>query len=285
MVNSVKLKDVVGTYKITNYTSDGVDLIAKKQIEAYLVINSSGKSYYVYKDSKTDLYVREMQIRLVQDTENSSKYAYVEYKLDHQGDYEKLAINKKILNAHTFHYDWRNGELYQYQDYLTFEKVNRATDLSYVQKCLGELPNVIEYGYGLYDGVYSYQYANLPGDWLSQAFDESFVYLYVDLKIASSSADVYYMLKSDEIERVEKDLAVTINKGMEVTLTIGEMQMRLQSSVTSTSYTVDLLIPTTFIYEENSYDASYVLSVNRREYFDIEYQKQDRIDWYNSQKQ
>jgi hypothetical protein len=280
-VNAVKLKDVVGTYKITSYTSDGTDLIAKKGMEAYLVINSSGKSYYVYRDAKTELYVREIQLRLVQDTENPSKYAYVEYKLDHRSDYEKLAINKEILNAHSFHYDWRNGSLYQYQDYITFEKVNRATDLSYVKKCLGSLPNVLEYGYGLYDGVYSYQYASLTESW----FDEPFVYLFIDLKVAASTADVYYMLKSDEIERVETNLPVTINKGFETTVTIGEKQMRLETYLSGVSNEASMHISGVVTHEENEYSVSYVLTVHRREGFDIEYQKQDRIDWYNSQKQ
>ena len=286
MVSAVKLKDLVGTYKISTYTSDGTDLIAKKQMEAYLVINSGGKSYYVYKDASTELYVREIELRLTQDTENPSKYAYVEYRLDHQSDYEKLAINKSVLNAHSFHYDWRNGSLYQYQDYVTFEKVNKATDLTYVAKCLGALPNVIEFGYGLYDGVYTHQYTSLPGgDSSSSWFDEPFVYLYIDLRVASLTADVYYMLKSDEVERVEKDLAVTITKGFETTLTIGEKQMRLETSVSGSSYVASLYVPDTALHDGSEYSLSYVLTVYRREYFDIEYQKQDRINWYNSQKQ
>ena len=93
------------------------------------------------------------------------------------------------------------------------------------------------------------------------------------------------MLKSDEIERVERDLAVTITKGFETTLTIGEKQMRLETSVSGSSYAVSLYISDTALHDGNEYSVSYILNVYRREYFDIEYQKQDRINWYNSQKQ
>lgn len=259
MTRPGKLKDVLGTYKLESYSRSGdglIDYIERDEIVCYLVIRDANNGYYIYKDKYTTLSVREIKISLTPDTEEPDKYSFVNYTIDDTVEAVKLGFSRGSLNATTYDSSGNifegNYDAFAYQNYTNFKRLDKAKDLSYVKKEIGELPQTVPYNYGAYDGVYVYSGFDCDLDTQYEAvynyYDEPFVYAYIDFDPFKGEAIAYYMLKSDEIQREDK-LPASVVVGQTAMLNIG-------NKVFSTKVTefhpknIYMYIPETLTYGE-----------------------------------
>ena len=217
IVDSGKMKNVEGTYELTIYGTNKNEIEARG-ITLYVVIKSDGSGYYAYSDNDTEMYYSELRCRFIADTEESGKYSYVEIDFLGNGEYEKFGVNSKIDNKTLTYsrYVWKgsilNGTLsVDYTISATLNRVDKATDLSYIKEKFGD-KNVVPFGAKNLSGVYFYsetvfddsQYQ--PGDYQSP-----FVYFYINIDCISGVAETWYMLKEDEV-KVNKTFSVSIKQ-------------------------------------------------------------------------
>ncbi len=218
-----KKEEVVGTYKLvtdtrTAYQEETVDNIEKYGKEAYLVITGKTYGYYVYKDNYSSVFAREVKL---------------EYTYNDEGNISLISfITGEGKNAHTFNVDaqkrvalisrWPSATKHIDAYDIQYNKVDKATDLSYVKNIYSNLP---VFGYDLYDynGLYCAEITNE----LQKNYSE-YIYKYYDVDSANCKATLYYALKSDEKPVVVTDLAVTFERNEEtdkpVAISIGEIK-------------------------------------------------------------
>ncbi len=295
MTQATKLRNIVGTYELTSYSDDGVDLLKEKQIVQYLVVSQSGMGYLYYKDSTTEPTLTQVQIRLVPDQEETNKYTYVEYKLDSAVDSVKLAYANKGLNADQikFHYN----PLTPYHVYTNYRRVSSDQDLSYLTKTFGELPTVIEYGKSLFHGFFgdSYRHDNLTDEEraiFNENFVEPYVYQYVHVNLPAQKATLYYMLKEDGVEMKEEfsiALSAHPNGGyyLDGFMTEGDRKAYLEKGVQmsgSNTYYAYVYLPRTFVHDGVTYEY-YQVCMKLGSYFDLEESIADRVNHFNEIKQ
>lgn len=283
IITPARKSKVVGTYKLESYTNDGVNLIEKNGIVCYLVVNESGGGYYVYKDNSTPLSVKGIQTRLIPDEDNSRKYSYVEFLLDHLSgtadDWDRLGYSNGGLNKNEtkFHPIVWGEALSTYQISTRYTRISKAQDLSAVSKELGELPNAMAFGEARYDGVYVYNHNETSNPYNANA-DSWFYencpvhYLVVDFNVATKKADVYYMLLEDKTQQhVQVDFTMAGDQA-----TIGEAVAKLEYYPSATQGRITF--STTFTFEEVVYSAGYILVSNKRHQFNVQEYIQGRID-------
>lgn len=295
VTKAAKIKDIVGTYKLTSYTDDGVDLIAKRGITAYLVITNDGTNYYYYKEEGREALLREIKVAFIPDEEEQGKYSYVEYRINAYDSAVKFAYAFDGLNATAIRVGRKNGEIYTYQIYTKYEKVNSAKDLSFLKKELGEIPQAIEYGKSMYHGIFSHQFqdyynSGISQDYFNKEYVEPFVYWYIDVNVITQKATVYYMLKADEKPVVEERSFTMTSRASGGYDLIGLYPVDSREAYvykgaqSGTSYSIYLYVPEAHLDGENTY-YFYQAFTHGGYYFDLEYQMQARIDWYNSTKE
>lgn len=291
-----KISKIVGTYELTSYTDDGVDMITKYDMQAYLVVNNEGKSYYYLRRGEY-VSLEEINLRFIPDEEESGKYSYIEYQRDSSSEWEKLGYADDGFNSNRIHYKGGWGNLTSYYVYTSYKKVSKVKDLSYLSSKIANLPTPLEFGKGLYDGIYSYQfiYNNFDSEKqkrFNEYFDEEFVYWFIDLNLYTGKATTYTMQKSDEVSK-ETQTAFTIGESnslggfnIEGFNSLGERKAYTEkgSGGTVSSYSVYFYVPGYFEYEGETFEFYYAFTRSYRYYFDVEYQMQDRIDYYNSTK-
>lgn len=221
-VNAQKMKQVKGTYQLTNYTytpsyekREGytpvtIDYIADRGYEVYLVVTGEGTGYYVHKDNETVAYSKEVSLSYQYDEEDASKVSYVKYMDATENKWNDFGVTRDALNYSRPAFDYTElftGRKMRSEDVgKDWKKVDSATDLSYVKSKLGELK---EYSYqawanrGLYE-INSYSTA----DNISVLPEDDFPYLYYYVAFDSSSkmtATTYYALKTDGVPVVKTE--------------------------------------------------------------------------------
>lgn len=185
--NPAKLDKIVGTYKLTSYSrqaksdSDVEDLIEKREITAYLVITSSGSGYFVYEDNEVDFTAQTVSLKYTYDSDEPEKVTSIEVS-----DVNKFSDNKiGWYNSLRVNYQGRKecyltctkiafGSISSSSGSTTYTRVDKATDLSYVQKQLGKdikalsndnlarLHGMFRLNYTLgEENVYAYRFANI----------------------------------------------------------------------------------------------------------------------------
>ncbi len=295
MTQATKLRNIVGTYELTSYSDDGVDLLKEKEIVQYLVVSQSGMGYLYYKDSTTEPTLTQVQIKLIPDQEQTNKYTYVEYKLDSAVDSVKLAYANKGLNADQirFHYN----PLTPYHIYTNYKRVSSGQDLSYLQKTLGKLPTVLEYGKALYHGFFgdSYRHDNFTNEEreiFNANFVDPYVYQYVHVNLTEQKATFYYMLKDEGVE-MKEEVLITLsshpNGGyyLDGFMADGERKAYLEKGVQmsgSNTYYAYVYLPRTFVYDGVTYEY-YQVCMKLGSYFDLEESIEDRVNLFNESKQ
>lgn len=216
IVKSGKLKNVEGTYQLTSYSTNKNE-IEENGIELYIVIKSDGKGYYTYKDNDTELYFSELRCRFLQDTEDSKKYSYVEIDFHGNNEWETFGVNS-TMSRKTLNFSkpkWKGniieGNLaIDYTIGVTFTRVDKSTDLSYIKKNVGDKP-VVPYGAKNFIGVYFYSDTIFDNpDIEAMQYESPFVYFYLHINCLSGRGEVWYMLKEDEV-RVNKTITVSIS--------------------------------------------------------------------------
>lgn len=291
-----KISKIVGTYELITYSEDGVDMIAKYDMQAYLVVNNEGKSYYYLRRGEY-VSLEEINLRFIPDEEESGKYSYIEYQRDTSSEWEMFGYADDGFNAHRRRYTGGLENLKSYDIYINYKKVSKVKDLSYLSSKVSNLPKPLEFGKNLYDGIYNYEfiYNNFDREKqkrFNEYFDEEFVYWFIDLNLYTGKATTYTMQKSDEVSK-ETQSSFTLGESnnlsgfnIEGFNSLGERKAYTEKSSggTTSSYSIYLYIPGSFEYEGESFEFYYVFAKNYRYHFDIEYQMQYRIDYYNSTK-
>ena len=217
IVSGQKMRTVKGTYKLTTYTytpqherkngytATTYDYVngEKYMYEDYLIVTGESTGYYVHTDASGDNYIKEVTLRYEYDSEDSSKVNYVTYNdsvsvNSDEGGRHRLGVSKDSFNYSKAAFDYT--ELITKRPMRTesisvrWEKVSRATDLSYVTELLGDL-KYYDYSSFAARGIYELT----PTDTAEGADEYLYYYLLLDTAKDSYSATVYYQRKgSDE---------------------------------------------------------------------------------------
>lgn len=236
--NPASLSKIAGTYELSSYTRSNSEekdpeteasishnLIEEKGVVAYLVVNTDGTGYYIYKDNTHELSARMVRITYNYDDEKPSlveniRYTYGESNSGDGGPnrgHETLGVNFK-RRTKNLSYSMPAVFGRKYSQSVTYKQVSTDTTLDYVQKKLGTSFAVAPFDVAGLDGWHYY----------SAPYDETYpyIYYYIDLRMADRTADVYYALKADKQPHVQRNLAVTYNIPEDVTanitLTVGD---------------------------------------------------------------
>ena len=232
------MKELKGTYKLTQYYrtypatgsetgTDKVDFIEQKKIEAYLVIDGTDYGYTVYKDNETALLCNRVHFTYTYSQEDENAVELIEYTTAQSYEtpiYEtgKLGFHsgEKKLNQQLPHIVWENKSFVtKYTDYTEYTRVDKATDLSYATKKLGELPPCADYALAPYDGLFRIEDPSLT----------PYIYYIMEIDAVAGKANVYYALRSDGERVVLSDLTVgdTMNENTLTadTITVGDKQL------------------------------------------------------------
>lgn len=203
VVKSASMKQVEGTYKLTVYSGES-DYLTEREITLFMVLKSDGTGYYAYKSNSAEPHVAELRCRYTPDPENSSRYEFVEIDFDGNGEYDRFAINASLtstnLNSQRPEY---SGDLIQcnveldYYVHADFTRVDRATDLSYINENFGTY-EVLPFGALRFDGMFEFSEAIANTDYM-EILESPFVYAYIDIDVMAKTAKSWIMAKEDGI--------------------------------------------------------------------------------------
>jgi hypothetical protein len=272
---ATRMRDMVGTYKLTYYNNRTTNLVERDEMEVYLVVPESGYGYYVYKDKNTPVYIRQMSVSFTPHQEKANRYTHIVYTIDGSSSSVELGrsgdgLNRRVLGGQI------NDTYWQDTSYL---RVSKAQDLSYVSEQLGTLPPHVPYGSARYDGYYRFSHVD-AGYNNDQALTDNnynpFVYAIFDFDFASNKATAYYMLK-DNMERVSESYSLSFDGS--TTFTVGSKAFVAEVMYSSVYLKIPVTRTTTTGTEVECY---YVFSKADRTAFDLENGIQSEIDWYNS---
>ena len=221
-ISGQKMRTVQGTYKLTNYTytpshqrREGYTPTTYDYIngenymyEDYLIVTGTSTGYYVHKEVGGDNYIKEVTLRYEYDQEDSSKVNYVIYndsisKNEDLGKY-RLGVTKNHFNYSKSAFDYT--EIITKRPMRTealsvsWEKVSRATDLSYVEEQLG---NLKEYDYQSFAkrGIYELTPSEIPEGSTAPVY--RYLYVVMDTAKDSYTATVYYCVSGSEEQKTK----------------------------------------------------------------------------------
>ncbi len=235
VTKSAKMKYVEGTYELTTYSGDS-DWLTERGIELIMVIRQDGTGYYGYKDNDTEPFISELRCRFISDTEESSKYQYVEIDFEGNGEFHQLGIYADLRkqNLNSKQAKWK-GNLFEgtaeidYYIDVGFTRIDKDTDRSLIDERFAGAP-VLPYGVNKYVGAYQFQGLDggLYPDVVGYVPPSPLIYFYLDLDFYSGKGTAYYMLKSDEEAKVVIfELRATKNESDEFVLQLGEREAKI----------------------------------------------------------
>lgn len=229
MISGQKMDKLKGTYKLASYTytpsyerkeghtPNKYDYIndEKYLYEDYLIITGTSTGYYVHKEANAPAYVKEVTLSYEYSTEDSSKVEYVTYydalnagSTTNNGNH--LGVSRGGLNFSRPAFDYTQlftGKKMRSEDlYVRWEKVDKATDLSYVKKQLGELK---EYSYEAYAVRGIYELGN-PTEIETGNVQESpyqYCFYVIDTAKGVTTATVHYALRETPTQQVTKTVS------------------------------------------------------------------------------
>lgn len=246
IIKGVKMRDLVGTYELTHYSAK-TDLLAEREIKLYIVINSDGRGYYVYKDKDTELYAAELRCRFEANTDDSSKYDYVYLKFNERTDEVKFGVFGKNLNRNDPVYK-PIGQGWPERDYtidVDFNKVSKKTDLSYVNDVFDRNFTAMPYGLAtlsaLYENFGPMLNERYIGDEELLPFDqEAPLYAYVRLDVFNNKAQIYYAYPSEK-QPIMKEFDITITPS-DVSGSFTITTAKGVATLTSSKYSTEVII-------------------------------------------
>ncbi len=209
------MKNIQGTYKLNRYDQEDKEydendniqttitsLMETRGYEFYFVVTGNNRGYYAYKSNEKSAYVREVELQYEQGSneENAGKYAYVKYKDYTATEYETMGVTKNHLTEDEIAICWKPfGEPVISPGYnISWEKVDKATDLSYVKKQWGEVPTYTYEGWakeGGYKAYCEYDASTLDG---GEKFQDPYLYYYFVLDTWKMKATTYYAYAADK---------------------------------------------------------------------------------------
>ena len=227
VIKGQQMRTVKGTYKLTSYTftpsyerREGYTPNTRDYVngeeykyEDYLVVTGTGTGYYVHKDAKGDAYIKEVTLRYEYDAESSDKVNYVIYNdsisINDDSGGHRLGVTKNAFNYSKAAFDYTEliTKRKMRSDSMTvrWEKVSKATDLSYVTELLGDLKSY-SYQDFAHRGIYEQTAFLLTEDVTAPEY-QYFFYV-IDTATGSESATVYYALKGST-EQVKKTVSIS----------------------------------------------------------------------------
>ena len=164
VIRAQTMRNLKGTYKLTTYTYTAsyerregytpktINYIEDEEYlyEEYLVVTGTGTGYLVHKDATGKADVKEVSLAYSYSQEDTDKIEYLMYSeglsvSDASGKY-RLGVNGKTLNYSKLAFDYTQlitKKPMRSEDInVRWTKVDRATDLSYVQSQISGLPEV-----------------------------------------------------------------------------------------------------------------------------------------------
>ena len=142
MIQGQKMKDVKGTYELTNYTRTNgktnatTDYIAEYGYRVYLIVTGSGEGYCVFSNNETAHYYYNCNLSYTYKQEDSSIVEYVVYT--YNGKTQKFGVTKSALNFSRPAIKI-SDKMAQDGYELRWKQVSDDTDLSYVEEIFGSL--------------------------------------------------------------------------------------------------------------------------------------------------
>ncbi len=235
MISGQKMNEVKGTYKLKSYTytpsyerkegytPNSTDYIndEKYLYEDYLIVTGTSTGYYVHKEANAPAYVKEVTLSYEFDVKDSSKVEYVIYNDaltagNTTNDGNRLGVSRSGLNFKRPSLDYT--QLFTHKKmrseylYVYWEKVDKATDLSYAKKQVGDLKEYDYEGYaarGIYELGTS---ANIENGELAE-YPYQYFYYVIDTAEGVPTATVYYAFKETPTMQVKETVSFSHRVG------------------------------------------------------------------------
>ena len=228
-IDGQKMKNVVGTYKLTSYiytpkyerkegyTPRTFNYIEDEDYlyEDYLIITGNGMGYYVHKGVNEQAYVKEVTLSYEYSSEDSSIVEYVGFNdaltVNSTSGFNRMGVIKNGLNYTLGSFDYT--ELFTKRpmrsEYLSvsWEKVSSKTDLSFVKE---KIENLKEYSYSAFGARGIYQ-LNAPWDIETGVVQDTpyqYFYYLIDTAENQTTATAYYALKETPTEQVVQTVSL-----------------------------------------------------------------------------
>ncbi len=248
MISGQKMDTVKGTYKLTEYT--WIEKYERKEgytpktinyiededylYEDYLIITGSGKGYYVHKDAKTPAYVKEVTLAYQYSEEKTSSIEYVIFNdalsVNENSGVHKLGVNKKGLNytKNAIDYTELISKKQMRSENITvrWEKVDKATDLTYVEEKLGSLKRYDYDSYGV-RGIYELDAAIELETGNVVANEYQYFFYVIDTAENATTATAYYAMKESPTVQVSEKVTITHAAGDWSTLSLGGVSWQM----------------------------------------------------------
>ena len=228
MISGQKMEKVKGTYRLTNYTytpsyerREGYtpkhyDYVNDENLkyENYLIVTGTDIGYYVHKGVNTPAYVKEVKLSYGYNAEDSSIVEYVTYN-DSVANKStvgtnKLGVNKNNLNCSKSALDyteWITNRPMRTEEYsVRWEKVDPATDLSYVREQVGAL-KVYDYQSFALRGIYELGTSTNMETGELLEYPYQYFYYVIDTAEGVTTATMYYALKETPTMQVKETVA------------------------------------------------------------------------------
>ena len=178
-------------------------------------MTGSSIGYYVHKQVGQDAYVKEVTLSYEYSQEDSSKVEYIIYNDSitvnaDEGGLNRLGVNRDTLNYTKASFDYT--ELFTKKEmrseYLSvsWQKVDRATDMSFVEKQLGTLK---KYDYKAFSVRGIYGISTLTNSNGVEPSEYQYFFYVIDTADGALRATAYYSLTSDPNDQKVREATIT----------------------------------------------------------------------------
>ena len=234
VISGQKMRRVKGTYKLTHYTytpsyerKEGYTPNSKNYVEDeeylyedYLIITGTSTGYYVHKAVGEEPYVKEITLSYEYDSDDSSKVEYVIFNdsitVNENSGIHRLGVTRNNLNYAKNALDYT--ELFTKRPMrseaisVRWERVDKATDLSYVQKQIGSMKKY-DYKSYAYRGIY--ELVSIAEVETGKVLESQYQYLFyvIDTADGTAEAKVVYATKENPTERITKTVSISNDSG------------------------------------------------------------------------
>lgn len=262
------VETVAGTYKLEKYIHDyreaateDEDKYSEKNIEAYLIITGDTYGYSVYQDKETNITAKEVKLTYKYSSSDAEKVTGIGYSLETNdeeygipGGYsEDLKLKSKVLSSTHKKTDTKGV----YDVKIEYHKLNNSIVLEDLEKLLDiRIPSI----------SYSALKLNTCFVLKTNTFLDSlrpYNYHIIEINGYEMTANLYYSLKENNVDVVERDIPVIYeNKESEVVYIDSKCYSYIHSFPDYLYITEDILIegePSSIFYE---YARNYGLNID-----------------------
>ncbi len=231
MISGQRMDKLKGTYKLTSYTytpsyekREGYTPTTRNYIEDekylyedYLIVTGGSTGYYVHKEANAPAYVKEVTLSYEYNAEDSSKVEYVIYNdaltvSSSTNNGNRLGVSGNTLNFSRPAFDYTqlitNKSMRSEDLNVRWEKVDRATDLSYAKAQVGELKEYSYQDFG-FRGIYSLEMSTDLHTGMAVESEYQYFYYVIDTAKGVTTATAYYALRETPTMQVKETVSLT----------------------------------------------------------------------------